>query len=233
MRNFFMTVILISGCLQHAIAQTDENPVKKEKSTDMYIGVQLNGLVRELFNLNGSTSSANNNPYLLTYSINSRKTGWGLRLGIGYNYNFFSTNDGITQTDNNINDLQVRLGVEKTVQLSQKWSAGAGIDLVLNNNDDHTTTTINSSPGSPGDVTDTKTNTMTYGGGPQGWLRYHITERVLIGTEASFYYTTGNEKKSIVVTSGGIGGSNQPDQNNMVSQGSFNSPIVLFLIVKM
>jgi hypothetical protein len=231
MRIFFMAVILVSGCLQHAIAQTDDNSVKKEKSADMYIGVQLNGLVRELFNLNGSTTSANNNPYLFTYSINSRKTGWGLRLGVGYNYNFFSTNDGITQTDNNINDLQLRLGVEKMIQLSKKWSACGGIDLVLNNNDDHTTTTVNSSPGFPGTVTDTKTNTMTYGGGPQGWLRYHITDRVLIGTEASFYYTTGKEKKSISINTG-TGGVNQPDEDNNVSQGSFNSPIVLFLFVK-
>ena len=227
-----MAAILVSGCLQTGIAQTDENPVKQEKSTDMYIGVQLNGLVRELFNLSGNTASANNNPYLLTYSINSIKTGWGLRLGVGYNYNFFSTNDGITLTDNNIDDLELRLGVEKMVQLSKKWSAGAGVDLVLNNNDDHTTTTVNSSPGFPGTVTDTKTNTTTYGGGQQGWLRYHITERVLVGTEASFYYTTGRAKQSITITNGGSGGGNQPDENNVVSQGTFNSPIVLFLFVK-
>jgi hypothetical protein len=227
-----IAVILISGCLQHAIAQSEVNPVKKEPSTDMYIGVQLNGLIRQVLNFNSSATNTNTNPYLLVYSINSRKTGWGLRLGVGYTYNFFSTNDGITKTDNNINDMQLRLGVEKSFVLSNKWSAGAGLDIVFNNNDDHTTTTVNSSPGFPGTVTDTKTNTTTYGGGPQGWLRYHITERVIVGTEASFYYITGHEKKSIEVSSGGTGGLNQPDEDNIVSQGSFNSPIVLFLIVK-
>src|SRR5437868_2049011 len=109
MKKLIVAVILLTGCYGAAFAQTEMTASKKDKKTDMYIGVQVNGLIRQIFNFNNSTTNTNTNPYLVTYSVNSRRTGWGFRFGAGYNYSAFTTDDGITKTDNNINDVQVRL----------------------------------------------------------------------------------------------------------------------------
>jgi hypothetical protein len=231
MKKIIFTVILLAGCLGYTFAQTEGNTGKKEKATDMYIGVQINGLIRQIFNFNNSNANTNTNPYLLVYSFNSRKTGWGLRFGAGYNYNAFTTDDGITKTENNINDMQFRIGGERSFMLSRKWSAGAGVDIVFNRNDDHTVSVVNSTPFGGGETVDTRTQSNTYGGGPQAWLRYHITDRVIIGTETSFYYITGHETKAITVDNG-FPSPSQPNQDNSVSHGTFNSPIAFFLMVK-
>jgi hypothetical protein len=239
MKKLSLAIILATGCMQTVYAQTADQATMapKDKMYDQYIGVQLNGLIRQVFNFNNSTTSTNVNPYLLTYSINSKKTGWGIRAGVGYNYNSSTGSDdgGISTTVSKINDLQVRLGVDKMFQLSGKWSAGAGLDLVYTTNNDHTTNTTNASSGNGGIVTDTKTVASTYGGGPMAWLRYSVTKSVLIGTEASFYYVAGDSKNTISIA----------DPNNFnpvlnaptttdgkVGQGTFNSPLVFFIIVK-
>ena len=238
MRKISLIVILLAGCIGTSFAQADT--VKKNIGYDQYVGVQLNGLIRQVFNFNNSTSSTNVNPYLLNYSINSRRTGWGLRFGIGYNYNSTTSDDGITATTTKLNDLELRLGIEKAFKLSKKWSAGIGIDGVYNTNDDNTKSTVTSSDTT---ITNTKSNVYSYGGGAMGWLRYHVTDKIMIGTEASFYYTTGKQKQTIDQTeklfepNGSGGGSesittSETKTNNNVSQGIFSSPIVFFIVVK-
>ena len=58
-----------------------------------------------------------------------------------------------------------------------------------------------------------------YGGGPMVWLRYHITPRVLIGTEMSTYYTSGFDKKTVEITKKGFtpGPSPRPQFNTTIS----------------
>lgn len=232
MRRSILVAIAVCGSIGACMAQTDDAATQKEKTMDHYIGVQVNGLIRQVFNFNNTTSNTVTNPYLITYSMNSKKSGWGLRLGAGYNFNSFSTSDGITSVDNKINDLQVRLGVEKLYKLSSKWSAGVGLDLVFNNNDDHTSNTV--SPGVGGGTTDMETQITSYGGGPAAWLRYNITDRILIGTEASFYYVTGDETRTISVADPFGGGPlpSTPGSSNTINQGTFNSPVAFFIHVK-
>ena len=241
MRNCLLAAFLFMGCSYNSFAQTDTNPpadMKTEKLFDHSVGVQLNGLIRQVFNFNNSTTTTVLNPYLLTYNINHTKTGFGLRFGAGYNYNSMSTNDGITATTNKINDLQFRIGIEKAFKLSHKWSAGAGIDFVYNTNNDDTKTSVTSF-----DTTSTETKSVgsSYGGGPMAWLRYHVTDKVLIGTEASFYYTTATQKNTIDVVTSST--SNVPPFNPIINttetvtkpntaQGVFSSPMVFYLIVK-
>jgi opacity protein-like surface antigen len=241
MKKLSLAAILAIGCMQNAYAQTADQAVagSKDHMYDQYIGVQLNGLIRQVFNFNNSTTATGTavNPYLLTYSINSKKTGWGLRAGIGYNYNSTTGSDdgGISTTVTKINDLQARLGVEKLFQLTGKWSAGAGLDLVYTTNNDHTTNTTNASGTDPGTVTDTKSVSSTYGGGPMGWLRYSVTKSVLIGTEASFYYVSGNSTNTISISDPTMANpvlSAPVSSNGKVGQGNFTSPVVFFITVK-
>jgi hypothetical protein len=244
MKKTALVIILLSGCFWKSYAQTDALATdapsgKSEKTIDQYVGVQLNDLIKQVLNFNSTTATTTTpvNPYLLTYSINQRKTGWGIRLGVGYNYNSTYSNDGITETSTKINDLQLRLGIEKAFKLSDKWSAGAGIDFIYNNFNDNTTNTVSSTDTT---TTSTKDVTTSFGGGAMGWLRYHLTDKIMIGTEASFYYVTGNEKQTIDVTGTTIDpntglpitSTTETVSKPTVSQGTFTSPIVFYITVK-
>ena len=238
MRKCLLMAILSLGCLKSSFAQTDATTTpKKDKVIDEYIGVQLNGLIRQVFNFNNSTASPNVSPYLLTYHINLHKTGWGLRLGAGYNYTTTSSNDGITEASTKLNDFQFRFGIEKAFKLGDKWSTGVGVDGVYMSNNDNSSSTVHSFDTT---TTATKNVSTSYGGGAMAWLRYNITEHVLIGTEASFYYTSGKETNTIdVTTNQNTGGGGFPIitttetvSKPTVSQGTFTSPISFYLIVK-
>src|SRR4051812_12184634 len=130
MKRALLCIALFAGYVNTCMAQADvvTPTVKKEKKFDQVVGAQLNGLINEVFNFSNNNSTTPVNPYLLVYSLNSRKSGWGLRLGLGYNYTSSSSDDGITANSTKLNDLAVRLGVDKAFMLSDKWSAGIGID---------------------------------------------------------------------------------------------------------
>ena len=194
MRTFFVAVLFSILSMQACFAQSDSTTVSgasREKLFEHSIGVQVNQLMQQVFNFNNSsTNAANNNPYLLIYSINLRKSGWGLRVGLGYSATTTASDDGVTSTNSTINNTQLRLGIEKAFKLSKKWSAGAGIDGLYNVNDNNTTEQPERFRLIPVPQI-THTTTATYGAGAMGWLRYKISKNILIGSEVSFYYTTG------------------------------------------
>ena len=232
MKRFFLTAILATGCMLTCFAQT-EDPLsaKKEKIFDHYIGIQINGLIKQVFNFNNSTTSTNTNPYLVTYHITAIESGWGLRLGLGYNYNSSTATDVGTSRTSDINDLQLRVGVEKSFTLSDKWHAGAGIDFAYNKNDDKTTAITTAT-----DTITTVTHTVTSssGGGAMAWLRYNITKNILIGTEASFYYLKGKTNTSTAFQEN-FGGNTQTtnsESENKLSTGTLSMPVVFYLLVK-
>jgi hypothetical protein len=232
MRKNLLLSILIAGCVSPCLAQTEITApdVKKEKTFEHYVGVQMNELIRQVFNFNNTSASVS--PYLLTYNINNVKTGWGLRLGVGYSYNDDNSNDGITSSTSKINDVHGRFGVEKRFLLSRKWSTGVGLDGIVNINNDKSSGTVHSFD----TVTTTTTSGMkSYGGGAMGWLRYHITDRVVIGTEASFYYSSGKQTNSTTVArSSQFGGTTTTEtkSNPTISDGNFHLPVTFYLIVK-
>jgi hypothetical protein len=69
------------------------------------------------------------------------------------------------------------------------------------------------------------------------WLRYHLTRRVLIGTECSFYYTKGQENSEIAITRRQLNGSGQlttsfAKVDNERIEGKLSVPIAFFLVLK-
>lgn len=231
MRKLSLLIILLTGCAIATYAQGESAPVKKEKKTDQYLGVQLNTLIKQVFNFSNNTTPVNN-PYLLTYSVTSRRTHWGFRAGFGYTYNSSWTSDGITERTTKINDLQLRVGAEKSFELSDKWSTGVGADLLVSLNDDVTNSTIHSFDTVH---TDTKTKSTSMGAGAMAWLKYHITPRICVGTEASFYYLSGTQENTVTVTE--VFGGSFPNVTTTtskptISQANINLPIVIYLAVK-
>ena len=230
MRKIFLAAILSAGCLSPAFAQTDNAINPKEKLYTHVFGVQLNDLMRQIFTFNNSTAAANTNPFLFTYNINRVKSGWGLRAGLGMTINSSTTNDNVTKRTSDINDMQFRLGVEKAFSLSNKWSTGVGIDGVIKTNDDKTTAVTNS-----GYIytTNTVSKFTTLGAGGMAWLRYHLTDRILLGTETSFYYLRGTNKQTITTSNNGpFGNVDETKTDDDVTEGKISVPVVFYISVK-
>lgn len=214
---------------------TDILPQPKEKKFEHRIGVQMNELIRQVFNFNNNTTPALNNPYLLTYSLTHAKSGLGIRMGVGPEYTTFNTDDGITKAENNVNRINARIGIEKVFQLSYRWSAGAGADFVYANDRSFSKSFVRSFDSTSTDIV-SEIKSTGYGG--MAWLQYHISPRILVGTEASFYYRTGNYKQSITITTL-VDNFPEPEfetitdkQENKIKEGVFRLPMVFYLVVK-
>lgn len=238
-----MKRILMATCFALATSMTYAQEIEpaaepnmpKEKKFDHRIGAQMNGLIRQVFNFSNANNPVNN-PYLLTYSINFRKSGWGLRIGGGYNKQFVASNDGITETETDINNWQARFGVEKRFRLSDKWTAGAGIDGVYGDDNNNTNTITRAFDTS---IVKSKTSVSTMGAGAMAWLQYHVTEKVLIGTEMSYYQRYGTQKINLSITERSTGFPGNGTLTTTVSkkehdlaEGVISLPVVLYLIVQ-
>ena len=222
----FLSVLAFS----HVFSQDTSHIAKRY---NQYIGVQGNILFRQILNLSNS-SVPPDNPFLLTYNINSARTGWGIRAGIGYDFVSSTQDDGVTKNISNLNDLQLRLGLEKAFRIGARWSAGIGLDFILKINNDKTTSTVTSF-----DTTIIVTNTrdLSYGVGPMGWLRYNISRNIQLGTESSFYYIQGETKENEDITTfthRGFSRTITDKNSNTLSkhgEGKFSVPAVIYLIV--
>ena len=97
-----MLLLALGGaCANPLIAQeqTDILPLPKTKKFDHKVGVQVNELIRQVFNFS-NTASTVHNPYLLIYSVNHTRTGLGIRAGVGYTLRKLNDASGINQAVN-------------------------------------------------------------------------------------------------------------------------------------
>jgi hypothetical protein len=192
------------------------------KISRQYVGVQVNQLIRQILNFSGSAAAVNN-PYLLTYAVNSRSTGWGANFGLGYTYNEFKDGDAFTQRSTKINELFFRIGFEEKSRFGKHWIISAGMDAVteLKNN---STKVTQGDPLSPG--IKTKNKSTGFGLGPRVTLSYEVTDKILIGTEATYYFKSTTNKID------NSGGSGPDDTEEKFKSFQFNPPTVIFLILK-
>ena len=232
MKQTFLICLLLAGTA--TISHAQEETEIREKKVVHHLGVQINELVRQVFNFNSSNATAtNNNPYLLVYSINSINKGWGGRIGVGYTYRSFTDDDGVNRRETDINDMQLRVGIEKAFTLSGRWSTGIGVDGLYNLNDDRTRNVIRAFDTT---TTITKTDITSFGGGLMGWIRYNISEKVVIGTETSFYFVTGDQKQDLSVTrraqNTGMWETTVSKIDNELAEGIFRLPVAIYLMVR-
>ncbi len=232
-RLLLSAILLFAGSTTYA--QEEVSIIPREKVLTHQIGVQMNELIRQVFNFNNNGTNVNN-PYLLIYHVTHKKTGLGLRLGVGPEIRKFKDDDGITETDNDIYHMNLRIGLEKTFQLTPRWSAGAGADFIYSDEQLSTYSKVRTFDSVETNIT-SRLNTIGTGG--MAWLRYHITPNVLIGTETSFYYTTGDFKQDIAITrivQQGPGGPKETTSNSNVdnkqTEGTFSLPVAFYLIVR-
>lgn len=211
-----------------------QDEITHTRKLEHSVGVQVNELIRQVFNFN-NTGNTNNNPYLLTYSLNLAKSGWGIRVGGGYTTRSFANDNGVNATNSNIDVIHARFGIEKKFQLAEKWSTGVGIDGVYDNDKNNTESVVRGF-----DTTTTKTKSLitSYGGGVMGWLRYNVTPKIQVGTEASFYYRTGFQKEQVDITKRNNQIQSRPivttsaKIDNDLKAGSFNVPVAFYLLIR-
>ncbi len=208
--------VVLLFCSSVVFAQQDST----SKTVNQYIGVQANQLIKQLFNLNNSTSTVNN-PYLLVYALNSINTGWGLNIGFGYTYNQFKDGDAFNRRETNINNYFFRVGFEKKTNLGRNWILSGGLDIT---NDNQKNDTKNISTGS---TFESETKSKGWGFGPRATLNYKITSRILLATESTYYLRAGKNSTKTTTSF-----SPPEETSDKSKQFLFTVPAVLILIVK-
>lgn len=219
MRIVFAGAFLFLGCTFSAQCQDQLEKALTKKSTH-YFGIQANQLFRQLIST-GSPGSITN-PYLLSYAVNSNPVGTGFTAGLGYTFNQFNDGDAITLRESTQSDFFLRLGLEKKSFWGEHWIWSFGVDVVVDAEKNKTVTSSNFGGSSSKITTERKTNRT--GLGPRITINYVITDRLIIGTEASYYFKAATEK--ITDPSLPTGSENKFKSLNL------SVPAVLFLIIK-
>lgn len=236
----FLMVAACSAVLSlNCFAQSD---TMHEKKFNHYVGFQANLLLKQLFNFS-NTNTVINNPYLLVYSIAFADCGWGAHAGIGYTYKKTLDKGAPVGRESKTNDFFYRIGAEKRFSIGKRFSGTASLDFTASNQLDKT---LSKSVTSTGSVIDSSTTTVTgrtssIGGGPRVFLGYQITERLILATEATMYYSAQKQKQNILVIDIQTDLFNNIDPVTTASNlntetdvygFSFTVPVSLFLIVK-
>ena len=214
-----LTFLALTGFAQ------DETEVSARRSSH-YVGIQANQLLKQLFSL-GNSNTVINNPYMMTYSVNSIESGIGWGVGLGFTINEINDDFGVLRIESKIKDIFFRTGIEKKSVLTKRWILTVALDVVIDSQSDKTRTFDPINPGNS--ETTTKNRTNGFGIGPRCSLFFHINDKILLGTEANYYLkalTTRTELSSPNPNS-------QPDNKSSdVTRFQLNVPAVLFLIVK-
>jgi hypothetical protein len=204
-----------------AFSQSDSLRYRKSYH---YLGIQANQLARQL--LNFGNASVIDNPYLIVYSVNSRRTGCGLNVGSGYTYTQSKDGDSFNSRETDINNFFLRAGFEKKSSLGKNWIASWGFDLVVESQKNDTKNTVNFGGGSSS-TTETITKSNAFGIGPRLTLNYKITDRIIIGTETTYYMKFGKNSTEDTLSSGSKTNTDQKFKKIQLAL-----PAVLLLIIK-
>jgi hypothetical protein len=193
---------------------------KKSKSNNVirYFGLEINQLLRQIIDLN-SSNNAVAGPYQIQYSSNSRKTGRGVSYGLAYGRNKFTddSNNTIRETINR--SVSFRIGYERKHTWGKRWIALHGYDLTLGG------TKLNTKNSQNGPLIEIEDKSNFWGFGPRVGLLFNLSQRVFIGTEASYYlkFTKGSQTIS----------TGQPNSSQKSTDLSLTLPVTLFLSVKL
>lgn len=231
-------VVCCALCAYNCYAQ---DVPEKTKMFSHYAGVQANELFRQIINLN-NTNDIVDNPYLLVYSLNLANSGWGVNAGIGYNYKKTADKDAPGNRINKMNDLFYRAGLGRKVMISKKLMAGYGLDFAGDYQLNKTTSVSVTDFGSSSDssITSVTSKIESAGGGVQLNLGFHISERLILSTEATYYFLKSKQKQNILVTETVTNINNNDSATTTanenieteISDFTFRIPVAIFLVVK-
>lgn len=182
-----------------------------------YFGLEVNPLLRQIINLNPN-STPTNNPFGIQFASNSTRTGRGISLGLTYSRSKFKDdNNGVPRETIN-REVAFRFGYERKHQIGKRWVALHGYDFVVGGAKLHTET---NDPFAGSIITETATN--FWGLGPRAGLIFLISDRVTLGTEATYYLRYITDKTKLT---------NLPDSKQKTSEFELTTPVVLILSIR-
>ncbi|HKR07137.1 MAG TPA: hypothetical protein VJY62_21045 [Bacteroidia bacterium] len=224
-------------------ADSSAQQVKKTKMLHHYIGLQANQLFKQFLNLD-ATNTVVSNPYLFTYSVYYSKLHLGIQGGFGYDYK--RTKDNLSPSDlqTTVNNIFYRYGIVRNYALGKKWEATTGLNYVGNSKLNRTlAVSVVHSNVTITDSTSTISTTVSKrkGGELQLSLGLHISEHVMLFTEASFHYYVDRDKSNVLISES-ITNSALPENDTFILTTSNSDtreavfdirlPLALFLTIK-
>lgn len=231
---FFIAAVL---CGSYSIAQDNviEDIPDTENKLTHYIGLQANPLLRQILSL--SNVSDSDNPFLLTYAMRFNPSDLTVNAGFGHSQSTSEDQDGLKISST---DFSGRLGIGKRHTLGKRFEVGYGLDFITGKTSTETFTiqVINFGNGKDSTFTTTKSVLRNYGLGPQINISFLITENILFGTEASYYYIRSTEKFHVesvnhsTINDITLINTDLINDEIKISEFSLQIPIALFLIIK-
>lgn len=218
MKKMLSIALLLAGLGLFAQDSEDNSSLEGH-----YLGLQVNELVRQIFSL-GNTNLPTN-PYFLNYTYTS-VTNEGVNMGFALNVDEVNTADNFNSINTKVRNFAFRIGYEKKKRLSKRFIYSMGLDVTLDFQKNETTN--EDSFNSFRIVTTTKRN--GWGMGPRFTFQYQISDNILIGTEANYYFKALKDEFSVRFSSGT---GNNIDEESDVKQFTFAPPAILWLTVRL
>lgn len=178
-----------------------------------YFGIEITQLLQQIINLN-SDNTPSGNPFAIQYASNSLQTGRGISYGLSYEYNKFIDDSNFIKRETVNRTLTFRIGYERKTKWGKRWIALHGYDLVLGGSKLKT----NADQGGASLTIETTGN--QWGLGPRVGLMFGISDRIFMGTEATYYLRFIKDRQSII---------GQPESIQKTTDLSLTLPITLFL----
>lgn len=215
-----LILFFVVGAFSNIMAQ---EPNEMEKLEGHFLGVQVNELVRQVFSLGSSTSPSN--PYFFNYTYTS-ESGGGFSSSFAYSLDNITNTDNFNSIESEISRFALRVGYEKKKTLSKRFIYSLGVDFLIESTKNETTNEDGFSS-----QTITTTNQLSgWGLGPRFNFYYRVNDRILVGTEANYYYKSLKEKFETDFDDNFS--SNDDDDERTVKQFTFSSPAILWLTIR-
>lgn len=179
------------------------------------IGINVTSLLSEVIGL------GNNNTNVPTFNLTYRRSGNNKAFRISAHAGLDKSSDFNSNTGTNIfleeKDFRLRLGFEKHLPLSQKFTLIYGLDVLGT----YETSLSESSTGFENDI-----KIISAGAGPVIRFEYKLSDRISLMTESTLYFIKGNES-DVVKFFGQVQTSSDNSKYSLTTQ----IPSVLFLNV--
>ena len=219
MKNFTLLGFTLC-CLTFSLMGQKKDSIQFE---GYYFGVQGNELLRQLLDL--GNAELPDNPYFFNLDYNDA-SGDGFNIGLALRVDKFDQQNQFNTTTTEINDFLIRLGYHKKNQIGKRFYYSLGVDFLVDNLVNKTRTEDSFSS----NVVSTETKTSGWGLGPRLTINYHITNRLIIGTESNYYYKSLKDKFNTTFESSP---ENNTEDELKIDRLNFVAPSVLWLIIKM
>ncbi|MBS3914412.1 MAG: hypothetical protein KG003_07930 [Bacteroidetes bacterium] len=158
------------------------------------VGVNGTQFFKQFVAQNNSTL-VENNPYLLTYRYHAKKINF--RAGLGGNYSFSNDENGANQfrQETSNKSYALRLGVDKTRQLSKRWYIYYGADLFSTSANKETKTFPNGGQFVQTTVVTQQFKSMGVAGVLT--LEFRINDKITLFTEANLNWNRSSSKDAV------------------------------------